>query len=359
MPGVRGLSLSGSTVTGRVQLCGLRPKRQRLACAIILLALFLLVICLHEESVAISSKETLILFLAPKPGLRTHFPKNLFLWQAELNSINGRVVLLLNEADDIEVSKDFGFDTLSVQETESGLPLLSSILEVASTFTTSSLVGFLNSDLLPGKDFAATILAVLDIKLPQHRILTLDNNLQIKPLARHRPGWLLVGSRIDYMDTPSDGHIFTEGGVDMWIWNNIENSNTILGINVEIPPFCLGRPWFDNWLTATAIQLGGRHVIDSTQELHFLHRIHRRIHNLSNWEDMSLLANDADWVRNRDMASTKICSTEGHCAEYRLGIGTTCEAPYILARNSLFWGRGIKVVARKKHIPCPACPGCY
>ena len=44
---------------------------------------------------------------------------------------------------------------------------------------------------------------------------------------------------------------------------------------------------------------------------------------------------------------------------YRLGLGTTCEAPFYLTGSELDQSKSFEVVERDRLIPCPSCQDCY
>lgn len=345
----------------------MRSRKPRLGWALVSITLFSLFCLSFTSRLELPSEtvveETFVLFLAPKPGLGNDIPDAIMSWRDQLVRINGKVVLLLNELNDIQLAHSFGFTTAPVRVSEEGFPQLDSLLEVVATFNKSKLVGFCNSDLLPGPNFADAVSALVQLDVKHSPLRTVDSDLTAHDNPKSIEGWLVVVSRVDFDDHPSDGHVFTDGGVDMWIWNNAQGSvveNNIFGFNSDIPPFALGRPWFDNWLTATAMQLGGRIVIDGTHKIQILHKIHKRLGSLSNWEDFELLANDQEWINSKRYALEKICTENGElCSAYRLGIGTTCEAPYFFGAAQGENKINYVLMPRRDIIPCPSCRECY
>ena len=339
-----------------------------LICFVLLVKLFLWDFAYFDRPVRLSLdspiarpgyQKSISLFIAPKAGFGSQLPAQLIAWKLELESIDGEVVLLLNQQDDIFHARRLGFKCERVRESHTGLPLLDSMLEVMSLYHNSMMVGFCNSDLFPGNDVALTISQLSLIDLNTNPLLTINSDLKRRSSSQRRKGWLLVASRIDFSRIPSDGQIFMDGGVDVWIWNNVKGLNDIFGAASAIPAFRIGRPWFDNWLTATAMQLGGRHVIDGTKHFHVLHKVHKRMGSLPDWNDFELLSQDADWSSNKMHAQKSICF-EGTCSRYVLGIGTSCEAPLVLALGGEHSKR-LKVLPREVHLiqPCPKCPNCY
>ncbi len=73
----------------------------------------------------------------------------------------------------------------------------------------------------------------------------------------------------------------TGGGVDFCLWNNVASHNNIFG------------------------QVGGRHVINGTPVLKVYHRMHKRLGNITSWDDpqyLGTLKADPDWLQNEDYA---------------------------------------------------------
>jgi hypothetical protein len=319
----------------------------------------LLLTPLRNKRRAQLSAVTFQLFIAPKPDFGSVIPHSLIMWQSMLRTIEGEVILLLNKPGDILTATRAGFRTEHVLESPNGFPLLDSVLSVIYRHSESLMVGFCNSDLLPDTQFAEKILQVSKLNTSRLHGRTTDSELKLSSSDAFLQGWLLVLSRTDFENDPHDGHVFMDGGVDMWIWNNIAGENNIFGIEAQIPSFCLGRPWFDNWLTATAMQVGGRHVIDGTNELTVYHKNHKRLGYLADWTNVSALENDLEWKANKQLAATQICSAEHRCSSYRLGIGTTCEAPFVLFSTRREGEVRLQVLQRQVISPCPSCNDCY
>lgn len=311
----------------------------------------------HSEN---EKPRSIYMFFAPKPGFGSRIPAQLLSWRDELERVHGEVVLLLNSDADIFSALQRGLKTERVRESKTGLPLLDSMLRVIATYRDSEMVGFCNSDIFPGENLARTIQQLLLMNVRNAPIYVVDPDLNLHKINQEREGWLLVSARVDFTKVPSDGATHMDGGVDVWVWNNVgDGLNDIFGVGAVIPAFRLGRPWFDNWLTATAMQLGGRHVIDGTKYFRIYHKIHKRMGSLSDWNDMELLSKDTDWVSNQKNAKEKVCFS-GRCTEYRLGIGTSCEAPAELSLIDNENSRGKLVPRVRNRIqPCPSCVHCY
>ena len=313
-----------------------------------------------------SQGRSVILFLAPKQGFSL-IPSQIVAWQNVLQSIGGRIVLLLNERDDIALAELHGFQTERLQESSHGLPLLDSILHTMSGYRLSDAVGFCNSDISPGEGFGKALISTLSALksgLQNMKPYRIDSNLTPIVLSdRRERGWLIVLSRVDFDVYESDGQTHMGGGVDFWLWNNVARHNNIFGSASAIPAFRIARPWFDNWITSTALQVGGRHVIDGTRVLKVYHRKHKRLGNIASWDDpryLKKLKLDPDWLQNEKFAKVRVRTVDGSFSSYSLGIGTTCEALYTLFEERTQNGTRVRVAkGRTSLVPCPSCPDCY
>ena len=299
-----------------------------------------------------SEVSSIELYFAPKPHFH-EVPRNLVAWLNELKKIGGGVVLLLNELEDIEIAVNSGFKTAPVQEVD-GLPTLSSMLTTTARFS-SSAVGFANSDILPDAGTGSVLKRLLTMDTTSLRMYVTDSKLRQYEIKREPRDWLYVASRRDYESVATESHVHMEGGVDFWLWN-VHRTHDILGVRERIPPFRLGRPWFDNWLTATAMQVGGRLVLDATQVLNLYHKSHVRVGNRPDWSDMKFFESDKAWNANKMAATKRIPTFRGTWSYYVLGIGTTCEAPYFLVNDA----SGLPQFQRRNvSLACPACLDCY
>lgn len=301
------------------------------------------------------SEPKIVLILAPKPSFST-VPQNLLMWRNIIKPLGGNVLLLLNNPDDRSIATDAGFLVDYVKESENGLPLLSSVMHIAATFT-SAIVGFCNSDLEPAGDSTRNFLQYVLSERWRNGWLEKEIDILRQKGPTHKNVWLLVANRMDYGDSVTDRTVHTAGGIDMWIWN--EAPLGILGLNQSIPAFRVGRPFFDNWLTAMAIQTGKRHVIDATLGVEILHKKHLRFGHLQDWSNTTLISDDQDWLENQRLAKTPVC-LQNKCSIYQLGFGTACEAVFQLKiTNDTDDHPMYHLAKRTVFIPCPKCTHCY
>ena len=342
--------------------------QRTVVCMFVLLTLFSFAATLQharavqaETRLQYSRRHSVVIFFAPKPGFE-EVPGNLIVWREELQRIAGGVVLFLNAPSDVKKAEMLNFRTERVQESNNGFPLLSSVLNTISGYSESGAVGFGNSDLLPDENFARNVASVSRLDFTKVTPHIIDSQLRAYAVAeRHEKAWLIILSRVDYDLHHSDGKVHMDGGVDFWIWNNLKRNNNIFGLSATIPAFRIARPWFDNWLTSTALQAGGRHVIDGTAVLKIYHRKHSRMGDMKRWDDpqnRAKLKNDADWLQNAELSNIKIRTSSGSLSTYHLGIGTACEALLFLSTKSSN-NTILQIQRRAKSVPCPSCTDCY
>ena len=294
-----------------------------------------------------SSKLKIVLFIAPKENFSA-VPENLMLWRQALVEAGGNVVLLLNRISDIRLAIAAGFLTEPVLLSRRGLPLLSSILQTTTRYKTS-IVGLCNSDLSPN---GAKTSAFLRYLAAEH--VALLSHIDVLNVFHDelRGKWLIAANRFDFNEDVARREPHMSGGVDFWLWNHA--SSGFMGFKAQIPTFRLGRPLFDNWLTATVMQLGQRRTIDATFVLDVLHKNHKRLGHLSDWRNTTLLMYDEDWLENKRLSKVRICISN-ICSRYRGGFGTACEAPYYFKSDDDF-DNGPKYAVQKRSLTKPCRP---
>jgi hypothetical protein len=176
------------------------------------------------------------------------------------------IFLFGNDEGTAEVAKEFGVCHVSdMAHNEFGTPLLSDVFEKGEQSAKYGLLCYVNCDIILGSDFMR---AVEKVSQCTQRFLMVGEcwNLHLaEPLAFDRPRWeenltalvRQMGERrgpfsIDYFAFPR-------------------------GLYQQLPPFALGRPWFDQWLIWKARQLGAA-VVDATPVVMAVHQNHDYSH---------------------------------------------------------------------------------
>jgi hypothetical protein len=144
-----------------------------------------------------------------------------------------------------------------------GTPLLSDIFRKSEAAAEGDVVGYLNADIIVAAD-PGTIVQRLGrskfLIVGRRRELPLDG-----PIDFDDPGW-----RQNLEDRYRTlGRLGTAQGIDSFIYRK--------GSMGELPPFIIGRPWWDNWFIGEAIRRRLM-VIDATEELAAYHPDHGYSH---------------------------------------------------------------------------------
>jgi hypothetical protein len=150
----------------------------------------------------------------------------------------------------------------NIQRNELGTPLLDDLIKRAKETTDTPLLCYVNSDIILLQAFQEAIAAVHE-RLPQFLAVThrweidLPTPLDFKSDQRLHLGLLPPG--LPGHHTAIDVFVFTR---DMY---------------VDVPPFLIGRAWFDQWLIKDAL-LHGLPVVDITRVARAIHQKHDYAH---------------------------------------------------------------------------------
>jgi len=149
----------------------------------------------------------------------------------------------------------------SIARNDYGTPLISNIFHRMNALTRHPIVAFVNSDIILLDDFLPAIDAV----------------------ARCHEKFLIVASRFNCcidnaisfgnnswaaelrQRARSENRMYPAAGSDIFIFPR--------GLFREVPPFAIGRGYWDNWLMREAGQAGA-HLVDVTSAVTTIHQIH-------------------------------------------------------------------------------------
>lgn len=209
----------------------------------------------------------LTLFALPKP-FRGHIAT------IQRNAIGSWVrlhqaceVLLFGDAEGTgEVAKEFGLRHFpSVAGNEFGTPLLSNVFMKAEGAAQHDLLCYVNCDIILTSDF---LVAVERVRQSCRRFLMVGEcrNLEMGGvLSFDQPGWQEGLKRRALEHGKSRGL----SAIDYFVF-----PRQLYGV---IPPFALGRAYFDNWLIWKARALGAA-VVDATRTVVAIHQHHDYSH---------------------------------------------------------------------------------
>jgi hypothetical protein len=210
----------------------------------------------------------LTIFACPKPFLDPHIAiiqrNAIFSW-ARLYP-KPQVILFGAEEGVMEAARQLGVQHFpDIGRSEYGTPLLSSLFDVAQHRASHHHLCFINADIILLPDFLDAVRSAVAI----------------------RRNFLMVGQRTDLditeeLDFDADwsgalhrkaqesGRIRPPEWIDYFVFTR--------GLFGEIPPFAIGRPFYDNWLVRQAIRRAGV-LIDATPSVTAIHQNHDYAHS--------------------------------------------------------------------------------
>jgi len=172
------------------------------------------------------------------------------------------VIIFGDEPGTAEATHTFNFVHIpNIDSTKSGLPLISDMFKQAQEIASTSLVCYLNSDIILSSDFRK---AVSWLNNHQGEFLLLSQRLDIEIL-----------DRLDFSDQNWEKkilHLARENGE----YGGPTCNDCFLfprGMYEDIPPFAVGRVGWDNWIIYHTLNRGIP-IIDATQALTLIHQNH-------------------------------------------------------------------------------------
>src|SRR3989449_11683528 len=177
------------------------------------------------------------------------------------------IVLVGDDQGTAEIAADLGLCHIPVvRRNEDGTPLLDDIFAKAEAQSSHDLLCYINADILLLGDFMKAV----------------------KEIAGWRRNFLMIGRRTDVHIVSSfnfaspdwetdmrqraarEGVLDTPSGIDYFVFSR--------GLYGGIPPFALGRAWWDNWAVwrARALKVP---VVDATAHVLVIHQHHDYAHH--------------------------------------------------------------------------------
>jgi hypothetical protein len=205
----------------------------------------------------------LTLFSVPKPFRQAHVQT------IQRNAIRSwklldpacEIILFGYEEGIAEVAAELQVCHVSdVERNEYGTPLLNSIFDQARHMARNSILGYINSDIILMSDFLP---AVERVASQRATFLLIGRRWDIDIAARldFGSGWeARMRANIRKHAT-----LYTEHGIDCFVFPK--------DMPVNMPPFAVGRPAWDNWFLCQAQQLAYP-IIDATRAVTFVHQKH-------------------------------------------------------------------------------------
>jgi hypothetical protein len=218
------------------------------------------------------------------------------------------VVLFGDEEGTDEAARELGVRHVpTVARNEFGTPLLSSVFGQAGALAQDAVLCYVNTDIVLLDDFVPAL----------------------RRVQARRSRYLMIGECWDgTLDWAVD---FDDGGWRDRLREVVRTTERLRGkwgidyfafpsgLYGEIPPFAIGRAWFDNWLVWSARELGAA-VVDATPAVTAIHQRH----------DYAHVSGGQDWAYKGPEAeeNLRIAGGRGH-------VGSIRDATYILTSSKL------------------------
>jgi len=164
-----------------------------------------------------------------------------------------------------ETSLEFNLKHIDkVEKSELGTPLLSSAFEKAKKLASNKTLMYLNADIIIVEGLSDTLMTVSEmdnyIIVGRRYDITLTNEINFND----------TNSKELLRDLVSKGKLHGYSGIDYLIFPR--------DIPIEMPPFVVGRPGWDNWFLWKA-KMNKIPIIDATEILIVLHQNHDYSHS--------------------------------------------------------------------------------
>ena len=206
------------------------------------------------------------LFSAPKPFTDPHIA------MIQRNAIKSwtllpdvEVILLGEETGLAEVAKELGVKHIpNVARNEAGVPLISSMFQLARENANSDLLCIINADMILMPDFVEVARRSRMLR-DKYVLLSQRWDLDITQPLKFTEGWQ---NRLRSI-VRNQGFLHRPAGSDFFLFP--------LSTFREIPPFTIGRAGWDNWMIYQARKEGWA-VIDCTPSVMIVHQNHDYSH---------------------------------------------------------------------------------
>jgi hypothetical protein len=174
------------------------------------------------------------------------------------------IILFGNDPGTAEVAAEFGLQHIpQVKCNEHGTPLLNSLFETAQTVGHHDLMAYVNADIILMSDLVSAIRRIpmsSFLMVGQRWDLDVDEAINFKEAHLEKK----LRDRVN-----KGGILHGPTGIDYFVFQR--------GLWKDIPPFAIGRTYWDNWLIYRARFLRVP-VIDATQAVMVVHQNHGFVH---------------------------------------------------------------------------------
>ena len=176
-----------------------------------------------------------------------------------------QIMLFGNEEGVAEVALEFELQHVpAVSCNEFGTPLLSDVFRLAGRLAENPTQCYVNADIVVRGDFTKAV-GMTSSKLERFLIVTKRINLDVMEAMDFSDGWeQTLKEKVAAKGVP-DSH----RAIDIFAFSE--------GIYAELPPFAIGRMWFDQWLIKAAV-MAHAPVVDVSLVAPVVHQNHEYAH---------------------------------------------------------------------------------
>ena len=198
-----------------------------------------------------------------------------------------QIILFGDDEGTAEVAKEYGLEHVSqVENTKFGTPRIDVMFNKAEEMAQHHIIAHVNTDIILMNDFMKAVQQI-SAKTDWFMMSGLRSNLNMtEPLEFENPGW--VKQLRDQVH--SKGSIHFRTGVDYFVYP--------AGLLTDIPPFGIGRTWYDAWLLYRARNRGAS-LIDVTEVVMAVHQNHDYAHHV---DGQAGIFSGPEYEHNRDLA---------------------------------------------------------
>jgi hypothetical protein len=213
------------------------------------------------------------------------------------------IIVLGNDMGCAEICQELNLK--HVPNLEGAPPLISDIFEKANQHATHNFLCFVNADILLFDDFMAAFHSISQ-KCDKFLMVSSRYNIDIKE------------GRTDYQDQALEKiDMYPAGGSDFFLYPK--------NLYEIIPPFFIGRGYWDNWLMYEAKRLGA-YLIDATHDVVAVHQNHDYAHI----QGINTGNRDEKYVFNMQQGQHNLSLAGG-----RKNIYTNYDADFVLVNGAL------------------------
>lgn len=171
-----------------------------------------------------------------------------------------RIVLLGSDSGVGEAARELGVEQVeSLPRSEFGTPLVPGIFQHIRELTAGGTAAYVNADIMLLPEFTAAVSRLSALR--SFLMIGRRWNLDIDERLDFGSGW----ADALRAEVAARGELYGPRGIDYFVF-----PPRLFG---TIPPFALGRTWWDNWVLIEAVRRGAK-LVDATADVTVVHQNH-------------------------------------------------------------------------------------